>query len=139
MSLFSILHAVEPSSPEAALAAAFPGAAVTSESPLAYVTKEALHATARRSERTPFDLEVIGIHPNVSIYFALDKFRSAEARETLVTAVRNFLSTTHGDVVVKYLDDTIIKRIGTASICVTRYADMLPVGNADWTIVPEIE
>lgn len=139
MSLFAILYATNPSTPEAALAAALPGHEVQTDRDRSRVETDVLDVSAMRQTRPNFDLELFGFEPAISIYFAIDKWRSTEARQQLAAAVRNFLSSTPGDVVVTYLDTIVLKRLGETAVCASAYADMLPHGGTGWTTVPELE
>ncbi|MBC7976016.1 MAG: hypothetical protein H7138_13675 [Myxococcales bacterium] len=138
MSLYSVLYATNPSTPEAAIAAAFPEHVVQVASDRSMVQTNALRASARPRTRPNFDLELLGFEPAVSIYFAIDKDRSAEARQQLAAAIRAFLDGTSGDVALTYLDTLVLKRLGDTAICAASYADMLPNRAAGWTIVPEL-
>jgi hypothetical protein len=139
MSIFATLYSAEPLNPALALAICFPTDIVVVEPPRAHVALQALHATAIFSEPSPFDLDVIGISPRVAIYFALDIHHSIAARGTLVAAVKAFLETVHGDVVVTYLDEIIVRRIASMAACVHRHAGMLPDNEDHWVIVSSID
>lgn len=139
MSLFAILYAAGPPLPEQAIAAAFPNQAVQSGSQFSRIQTDALEATARLREEPNFDLELFGFKPTVFIYFAIDKERSADARQQLATAVRSFLSTVSGDATVSYLDTIVLKRQGLNAVCAIAYSDLLPNGGAGWTMVPELK
>jgi hypothetical protein len=138
MSLFSILYATEPAAPAAALAVAFPGSAIVPEPPQAHVSTDLLDATATFSGDPRFAREELGVDPTVEVYVTLNKLCSAAARHALAHMVRTFLRSVRGDLVVTYLDDIAIKRVGTIATCAERFADMLP-HPAGWRLVPSIE
>jgi hypothetical protein len=139
MSLFAILYAADPPTPEQAIAAAFPSQTVQVGPQLTRIQTGALEATAKLRVEPNFDLELFGFKPTVSIYFAIDKERSVGARQQLATAVRSFLSSVPGDAVVSYLDTIVLKRQGLTSICAIAYSDLLPNGGAGWTMVQELK
>ena len=138
MSLFAILYAANPPTPEGAIVAAFPGQVVQTGSTLSRVQTEALDAVASRRPKPNFDLELLGFEPTVSIYFAIDKEHSVEARRQFAAAVRNFLLNAKGDVIVTYLDTLVLKRVEETAVCVTSYSDLIPDDGLHWSIVPEL-
>jgi hypothetical protein len=138
MSLFAILYAANPPTPEGAIGAAFPGQVVQAGSSPSRVQTDALEAVASRRPRPNFDLELLGFEPAVSIYFAIDKDHSVEARQQLAAAVRNFLLGTKGDVTVMYLDTLVLKRLAETAVCATSYSDLIPDDGRHWLIVPEL-
>lgn len=138
MSLFAILYSTDPTTPDGALSAAFPEQATQSGSDLVRVQTDALDAMASRRPRPNFDLELFGFEPAVSIYFAIDKEHSMDARPQLAAAVRNFLLSTRGDVVVMYLDVLVLKRLAGTAVCATAYSDLVPDDGRDWAIVSEL-
>jgi hypothetical protein len=138
-SICAALYSTEALNPALALAICFPAHIVVVEPPRAHVALKALHATASLPEPSLVDLAVIGLNPRVAIHFALEIRHSTTARATLVAAVNRFLETVQGDVVVTYLDEIIVRRIGSMAACVHRYTAMLPGDNGTWTIVSSID
>ena len=139
MSLFAVLYATNPSTPEEAIAAAFPQHDVHGKTDMRHVQTDSLDASARLQTKPNFDLELLGFDSTISIYFVLDKLRSTDARQQLAAAVRNFLSRTRGDTVVTYMDTIVLKRHSTIARCAAAYTDLLPADGAGWTVVPELE
>src|SRR3954462_11833054 len=119
MSLFAVLYAVDPPTPEEGIAVAFPHHVAHVVGDRVHVQTDALEASASRRTKPNFDLELFGFEPAFSIYFAIDDEHSIEARQQLAAAIRNFLHSTSGAAAFMYLDVLVLKRIGQTALCAT--------------------
>lgn len=126
MSLSALIYASAPATPQQALAAAFPSADIKVESRGYLVELEWLYAVASCRTDPDFTLELYGIDHRVEIYVNLDKHHAGDARRQFAAAVREFVAKSDGDVVVVYLDQVALKRIGASCVYARTYQDMVP-------------
>jgi hypothetical protein len=136
MSIFATLYATEPTDPREALRMAFPVATII-EDDLFRVTTSYMNASSKTPSHPNFHEELIGFDPAILIYFILDKADTFMARQDLSAAVRSFLGSSHGDVVVCYFDFPILKRDAQGSYYKTSYEDFANEG--EWMGVDRID
>jgi hypothetical protein len=136
MSIFATLYATEPATPREALRMAFPGSDIVDGTP-PRVTTPGVDASSWVPSPPSFHEELIGFAPAVLVYFVLDKFDTVTARRDLSAAVRSFLRSSRGDVVLCYLDDPILKRDAGGSWYKSSYDDF--VDGQEWVEVPRVE
>ena len=103
MSLFAILYTADELSPEQAIAKLFPGQAAPPHE---------LSARASAIKTKNFIREDCGVAARTQVYFTLDKERSDAARQALGAAVRAFVASTDGDMVLLYHDTAVVRRVG---------------------------
>ena len=136
MSIFATLYATEPASPRDALRMAFPGATVIEDTP-PRVTTTGVDASSWVPPQPNFHEELIGFTPAVVVYFVLDKSDTATARRDLSAAVRSFLRSSRGDVVLCYLDDPILKRDASGACYQSAHGEF--VEGPEWREVSRVE
>jgi hypothetical protein len=139
MSLFATLYTSAPSSLGDVAVVTFPGLHLAVEVDRVRIQTNAMEASIAYRTAPNFDLELFGFNSSISIYFAIDKQHSVEARSQLARAVRGFLNSTSADVAVLHLDTLVLKRLGKDAVCAQAYVDMLPEGDIGWTVVPMLE
>ena len=115
---------------------AFPGSVITEGDPPRVATPS-VNASSWAPSQPNFHEELIGLTPAVLIYFVIDKSDTVMARNELSAAVRSFLGTSRGDVVVCYLDAPILKRDAGGACYKSSYSDF--VGGGEWVEVEQIE
>ena len=125
MSLFAILYSADDLTPEQVIGQLFPDGTLPPE----------LDVSVGLVKPKNYILQDVGVPARVEVYFTLDKERAGAARRAPGAAVRAFVGTTTGDLVLMYYETPVVRRSRTSRDYARDYSDLDIQG---WTPVDEI-